>query len=318
LAALAQDQTTDVIFMMGGYPAPAAATVSWTEDGGTEKAQGLIMTATVAAMIAVVEVKTVAEPALKTAGAFCGGVKGDGRTIHRLLVDKKSESYFGYDMVVESGEMGIGYRVSFKALGNLEEMRSPCGPGTPLKLMPPPRYPPPQRVHLGERVALDVLVSADGQQKVVDYLKFSPAGDPPPVTARSAPRDMTVDDERPAVTLGSFSRCAFFVNGKKSTARIGFGTGAGGVLWLYVPDHGRYILSLSPHPDFAKAGEIRDNTIFVQDGDQRYELRLADPIAGSAAAWNLYVLHDPHYGPRPAQADAVILGWGRMEILMPR
>jgi hypothetical protein len=315
-ALLAQAQ--EVVFHMGGNQPPPG--LSWAEDGGAERSSGLVMTGSATSTKGVVvEVRTVAEPPLKVAGAFSGGVTSDGKTVHRLLVDKKSESYFGYDLVVESGDVVSGYRVSFRALSNIEEMRSRFAPGTPLKLMPPSRYPPAQTVHEGDTVALDVLVSADGQQKIVDYLKISPPfGDPPPTATTATPRDMTVDDERPALAIGSFSRTAFFCNGQRSTARIGFSAGTGGVLWLYVPDRGRYILALSPHPGFARAGTIRDNVLFVQDEDLRYELRLASPIAGAGNAWNLYVRHDPHYWPRPVHADAVILGFGRMDFLLPK
>src|SRR5260370_9445490 len=36
-----------------------------------------------------------------------------------------------------------------------------------------PRYPPPQVIENGDTIALDLLVSPDGQQKVVDYLQIS-------------------------------------------------------------------------------------------------------------------------------------------------
>ena len=37
-----------------------------------------------------------------------------------------------------------------------------------------PEYPPPLIVELGDTIALDLLVSSDGQQKVVDYLEIGP------------------------------------------------------------------------------------------------------------------------------------------------
>lgn len=36
-----------------------------------------------------------------------------------------------------------------------------------------PRYPPPFVVESGDTIALDMLVSADGKQKIVDYIELS-------------------------------------------------------------------------------------------------------------------------------------------------
>jgi hypothetical protein len=319
-AALPAFPQSDVVFFTRHELAPPPPGLTWSENAGGEKVHGLIMNGSVtAAPDVVVGVKTVAEPPLQKGGEFCGGVTASGKVVHRLLVDQKSDSYFGYDLVLESGDMIRGYRVSFRSLSNGEEMRHGCKRSKPLRLMPPSKYPPSQIVHEGETIALDVLVSADGQQKIVDYLRIVPAsGDPQPAASAAPARDMTVDDERPVVAPESFLRTAFFVNGQKSDARVGFSAGSGAVMWLYVPEHGRYIMALSPHAGFEKAGEIRDNTVFLRDGDQRYELRLAGPITGPGNAWNLYIRHDPHYWPRPAQTDAVILGFGRMELLLPK
>jgi uncharacterized protein (TIGR03435 family) len=316
LAQLVQAQS-DVLFQTSRNP--VAPGLSWTDQGGTAKVQGLLMTGSVTLSddVAVV-VKMVAEPPLKKPGSFDGGVKSEGKIVHRLVVDREGESYFGYDMVVESGNWVSGYRVSFRALSNTEQMVREFARGTHLKLMPPAQYPPAQTIHEGDTVELDVLVSADGQQKIVDYVTIPPPpGDPLPAATTATPRDMTVDDERPAVSFDSLSQTAFFINGQKSTAPIGFSKDSGAMLCLIVPDHGRYILALAPHPGFVKAGEIRDNSIFVEDGDQHYELRLAGPIAGAGNAWNLYVKHDPHYWPRSNYAGTVIFGFARRDIVGP-
>ena len=50
-----------------------------------------------------VHYRTMAEPPLPAPGSFGGGVLRDQNTVHRLLFDKNSQAYFGYDLVVLSG-----------------------------------------------------------------------------------------------------------------------------------------------------------------------------------------------------------------------
>jgi hypothetical protein len=89
------------------------------------------------------------------------------------------------------------------------------------------------------------------------------------------------------------------------------------VLWIAFPGQVRYVLSLASHPGFAKEGKIRDHAIAFHEGGRQFEVRLARTIAGGGHAWNLYVRHDPGFQPRPAVADAVIVGTGRLENLLP-
>ena len=127
-----------------------------------------------------------------------------------------------------------------------------------------------------------------------------------------------MDDEPLNLNVDSFARTSAIVDDRKLEARVGFTKGRGGVIWLALPGLGRYLLSLAPHAGFEKAGVIRDNVIALNDGPHHYELRLANPIASSDNAWNLYVLHDPRFRPRDTLSDAVICGLGRLENLLPR
>ena len=77
------------------------------------------------------------------------------------------------------------------------------------------------------------------------------------------------------------------------------------------------MLSLAAHPGFTKAGAVRDHVIAFQDGDRHFEVRLSTPMASAGHAWNLYVHHDSGFRPKAALADAVIVGTGRLENLLP-
>ena len=73
----------------------------------------------------------------------------------------------------------------------------------------------------------------------------------------------------------------------------------GALVWLYIPDQGRYVMSLTPHPDlnFKKAGEVRGGVIsFTVDGD-RITLECPSPIAPGDAPYHLYILHDEDWEP---------------------
>jgi hypothetical protein len=301
------------------FPGHQEFRVQWPEEAGTQQVGGVVMTATAASTKWVtVQIRTVAEPPLAAPGAFTGNVTRVGNTLHRLLVDRNSQSYIGYDLVV-SGDAANGYQALFQPLSNAPEMLSTFGGGLDLKPMPQPKYPAPQRVRQGEAIALDVMVSSDGRGKIVDYLQFSPPQSPdlPPTTGTAPARDMTVDDDPLNVTMESVARCTVLIGGQKFAGRVGFRDGNGSTLWVALPGHGRYVLSLAPHAGFVPAGTIREHVIAFHDGDRQFEVRLANPLAAEGHAWNLYVWHDAAFVPLAAAAsDAVIIGKGRLEELV--
>lgn len=291
----------------------------WSREGGSTKVQGLIMNATAnSTRWVTVHYKTMAEPPLQSSGSFGGGILRDQNTVHRLLFDRNSHSYFGYDLVVSSGEAGGGYRVAFQALSNTSDMLGKFASGLSLDPMPPAKYPPPQVVRQSDTIALDVMVSPDGRQKIVDYLQFSPPEpvDLPAAQTTAEARDFTVDDEALTIDLDSFTRTTVLIDGKTFTGRVGFSDQKGGALWMVFPGAGRYVLSLASHPGFIKAGSIRDHVIAFHDGNRQFEVRLASAIVGAGHAWNLYVHPDPAFRVKAAVADAVIVGTGRLENLL--
>jgi hypothetical protein len=105
-------------------------------------------------------------------------------------------------------------------------------------------------------------------------------------------QDFTVDD----VPISIKVPFEVLVNGKVWQGRgFGWHIGTGSTIWLGVPTHGMYVLSLAPREsyNFEKAGNIRDNVIAFRDGSNEYEIRTSGPIFGSGKSWNLYVLHLP-------------------------
>jgi hypothetical protein len=240
------------------------------------------------------------------------GTDGDSRGwFRRSFVDRSSNALFGY-VLMAVPEDANRFRVTIEPLSLAPE----DGTST---LAPLPKYPPPQTVQAGDTIALDLFVSADGRQKLVDYIQVSLEKEPPaPSSTGPEPKDYTIDDG--PVALPMEGQWRVFVNGQQWAGIAGLTRKPGSTIWFSFPNKGRYILSLVPRDgfDFQKTGSIRDNTILFQSGSDRYEIRLPGPIVGAGGSYNLYVLHDPAYQPKPVASDGVHGGIDRLENLLKR
>jgi hypothetical protein len=82
----------------------------------------------------------------------------------------------------------------------------------------------------------------------------------------------------------------------KSKSKLGC---EGSLLWIYIPDRGRFIFSLVPREGYAfqKIGMLDDNRIEFELNGEFYEWTSGDSILSTGGVWNLWVLHDPDYTP---------------------
>ena len=261
---------------------------------------------------------TAAEPPITGAANLKFGSMGVTATkdrVHRYLIDDTHQTFFGYDIDAKAMDAGNQFQVTIEPLSwTPRELKTRKGdPLTPVFL---PKYPPPQLVHEGDTIVLDLLVSPDGKQKVVDYIQISANPQMPrPGVAGAPSRDFTPDDAPLQFEFGG--RWSLWINGKPFP-EIGFTRKTGSTLWLSLPGQGRYILSLAPRTgyDFERAGTLLEDAIAFQADGNRYEMRLSNPIVHSAAAWNVYLLHDPRY-KSPAESQAIYAGVDRLENLLP-
>lgn len=235
------------------------------------------------------------------------GVQNSRDRIHRSMRDKTTGEIIGYDLSAEPAGAPDRFLVRIQPLTTTSEGR----------LAALPKYPPPQTVQEGDTIALDVLVSPDGRQKLVDYIQVKRKLEPGPSTTTAEARDFTLDDGAAAYQFPMPTR--FYVNGQPFSGGVGFTTmRSGATLWFAVPNRGRYVLSLTPREGFQKGGAIRDNVVSFQSGADRYEYRASSPILGAGKAWNLYVLHDPRYQPKAGLESNVSGGIDRLENLLPK
>lgn len=217
--------------------------------------------------------------------------------IHRVFVDRKSELFFGYELLVEPVAATRQFRVSVRPLsaGYEQQLRSrPAFRGRRLH----PSYNPsafpsrPQLVGDGDTFALDVLHNPRTGTKIVDVVTVSfddPRLQDAPESARP-PRDFTLEDVQMRVT-----GYRLLVDGEQ-VARSTSGC-SGSLVWFSVTGRGRFIFSLVPRPgyDFRKVGALSHNKISFAWEGTRFEWVSSLPVVGGGGNWNLWVLHDPDY-----------------------
>jgi hypothetical protein len=265
--------------------------------------------------------KTVLEPPVRNSAfrPLGGAFRVTGDSMVHCIYDRAAQSYFGYEMSVWPGDAGNTRRVTIGPANSAEVVRALKGVAgdLPLNPAPQPLYPAPQIVRNGDTLAMDLMVSPDGRERIVDYVEFSfgvkaekPAAD------TAVPQDFTMDDGPLKWELG---QAEARIDGRDFRGYVVVYAWRGGATpWFYFPGQGRYALSLGPHDGFEKAGVLRASVIsFTADGHE-YEIRLTEPPAGLEKAWNLYVSRDAAYLPRPALVNAVVGSVDRLENLVKK
>jgi hypothetical protein len=252
---------------------------------------------------------------------------------HRYFYYDSSHTYFGYDLVIEPETQADTFRATFYdiSVGPLDLFSSPRTPMDPTqwKKIPLPAVPAPMVIHSGDTVSIEVFVNPDTHQRLVDSLSVQPttrnqrapmvlqkaqthavtraateATHPPPPAITGTARDFSVEDAvlhlrelRVTISGGTphYSQTDHAVSGP--------------LVWFYVPDHGRYILSLAPRCElgFVQAGEVRGSAITFSIGKDAVSLESPDAIAPDDAAYTLYVLHDPSWEPTAANPGEFLL-----------
>jgi hypothetical protein len=265
-----------------------------------------------------------ATPAL--AEGFSTGTTDSMGVIHRIMLDRSGRTYFGYDVLIDVLPEPNTYRMTFRPLVMTSTLAQDWSMDRWSEWMPlpAPRFPSPQNVRSGEILELTLMTNSGTGQRIVDYLSVQeplPTRSPFPRApderdfsyATGNPRDFTTNDVELRLRAPRLS-----VNGKEDPSSIRrIDEAAGTYIWIYVQNHGRFILSLSPHPGFSKAGEIRGSNLTFIDGSDKYMISAASRIAPGQAAFNLYVLHQPDWKPTYPFADLSAFNMGAEDRIEP-
>lgn len=233
-----------------------------------------------------------------SAKLFAEAVAGENRIIHRILTDADRRVVFAYDLAVNSDP--VTKKFSLIVLPADESFRrSFLRDGAPLRANESfatfPKSTTAQTLDDGDAVSLELLVNRESGVKIVDVVKVTfDRSSLRESFPDNAPKDFTLD----AVAL-SVKNYELAIDGnvvKRSKSKLGC---EGSLLWIYIPDRGRFIISLVPRDgySFQKTGLLDGNRIeFVANGEY-YEWIAAESILPNGGAWHLWVLHDPDYTP---------------------
>jgi hypothetical protein len=218
------------------------------------------------------------------------------QTVHRILRDPDGRFVFGYDLWVLGDAAAKRFKVAVRPLdAELETSLRGNEPAAGESFATFPRATEAQTLNDGGEFSVDLLINKNTGIKIIDVVKvsfdrFSLGGDRPAVRARDFSLDAVAMEMRDYSLLVNDQLIA---TGKSKTGS------AGALLWMYIPDRGRFIFSLVPRGDypFQKAGTVSANRIeFTLNGD-RYVWLSSSPILREAGTWNLWVLPDPNYVP---------------------
>ncbi len=136
--------------------------------------------------------------------------------VHRFVVDAVHRQYFGYDISAQATSVAGQNRVTIAPLTidpkDLPEQFQGFSKGalTPVLL---PKHPDSQIVSESDTIELDLLVSLDGKQKVVDYIQVATKPEPPAAKNNQQPNDYTLDDG--PINFDFDSDTSVWVNGEK-------------------------------------------------------------------------------------------------------
>jgi len=244
--------------------------------------------------------------------------------IHRVLLDRVRKIVFGYDVRIEQIPGTDTYRVTFEAPSMTPERRQRLlgSDFATWKELPgnavlrsgtrtiSSRQIAMDGIRRGQVLELNLLTTESGQT-LTDYVtiqqpsrRFDGFESVPAPTFHftpGPPRDFLLSDVQLALVAPRLS-----INGKpERVSDRANGSARGAVVWFYLPNRGRYVLSLLPRPElgFRRAGEVRGSSVRFTIGGETFTLLTADQVAPGQAPFNLYVLHDPAWKPTYANAN---------------
>ncbi len=259
------------------------------------------------------------------------GVPGSEVVAHRYFYNEDDQTYFGYDVHLETAPRAGIARVTFYdlSIGVLDAVPFAVR-GNPMawKKLPPPPLPASREVQAGDTIRLGLWEDPAAGQKLTDLIRFDrnlplrqPVAVIPPGTQPGLRR---FPDVRPIPTVSGdahpysaedaemrLGQVRVTLNGELQASPGRSVMLSASLIWFHLPKRGRYVLSLAPRPElgFVQAGEVRGGSItFTLDND-KFLLESYTSFAPGAGPYFVYVLHDPEWQPIGTnQADGLQFG----------
>jgi hypothetical protein len=227
---------------------------------------------------------------------FSQAIAGENRVIHRVLTDSERRVVFAYDLAINSDPVTKKFRLVVLPADEAFR-RSFLKDSAPVRAHEGfatfPNSTTAQTLDDGDAVSLELLVNRELGVKIVDVVKVTFDRS----TLRegyleAAPKDFSL--EAVSLTVKTYELVIDGTPVGKSKSKLGC---AGSLLWIYIPDRGRFIFSLVPREgySFQKIGLLDDNRIEFEYNGEFYEWISGDSILPNGGVWNLWVLHDRDY-----------------------
>jgi hypothetical protein len=222
---------------------------------------------------------------------------------HRVVQDRSQRRYFAYDVLVEPKNDSRAFQVRIEpfSLSATELTEMQVDPSwTYVSLV---KYPLVPDVRAGDSVAIDLLENPTTGQKVVDYFVFKRSN--AAAVESTSVRDLALAD----VEL-RLDDLRISVNGTvlDASTRVG-GSISGAAIWFYLPERGRFVMSLLPKPElgFRRAGEVTNALLSFTDRSDRYDIKSSGRIAPASGRFNLYVFRDPDWRPTGSESNSPLV-----------
>jgi hypothetical protein len=252
-----------------------------------------------------------AEPPARAPIEFSEAVIGQGvggvDAVRRLIDDPVHKRSFGYELRLEPSADG---RTAQIRIGPLRDPRHAVRNGWTAFGLPAglAKYPVIPNLGVGDTVAIDLLINPATGQKIVDYLTLEGERGGPAKEHDFSLADVRLTLDRPRVWMGGPP--LGWTKGKLLESTVNFqGRTSGNMVWIYLADHGRYLLSLFPNQKagFQKNGQATRNTFTFRDGERDFYIECGGPVAPGEGPYNLYVQRDSAWLPRKT-SDLVEIG----------
>ncbi len=246
--------------------------------------------------------------------SYSGRSTADITYFTRTFTDSVNQEIFGYEVLLEQQQPG-SYLATFSKVSMTPKIAADVGQNWRDWSVRDVQLPEPKVVHDGDVLSVGLMADTASGFTMTDEITVRPNAPPVPIVARGVPvyngappvsgrgpaptvtgpaREFAASDaemqiQRPRVTL----------NGDVQSTAAAASTISGSLVWLYLPGHGRYVLSLAPRPElkFKQAGEVRGGSAKFTLVNDTITIECPQTIAPGHAAYTLYVLYDPLWEP---------------------